>query len=404
VDRPHPTNKIYVINQGDRFDPARNPDYLHWPIADGAPRDSEGKPLLAGSSTVWCVFNDFPKDTTLSDTPVAGLEVQMSAWAHDRPDRLGDVLFYRFKMINKSGEDITDAYTGIWADPFIGFGTQRLGCDPELSMGFGYKKTDQKLGANPPAIGYKIVQGPVVRAAGNTAWVSGRKIPGFLNLGLTALWKYINAGPPRNQEPNNGQEVMFNMTGFDRWGTPLIDPTTGQPTTYWHAGDPIAETGWLDSSAENNRFLMSSGPFELADGDTQEIAIAVIVQQGDSGLDSVVRLKQTAEVAQLLYQEFKETHFGSPEPQVPDFFELFQNYPNPFNPSTSIRYNLAEEIGVTLKIYDILGREVVTLVNELQPAGEYEVVWQSQTQASGIYIYRLKTSNFTLIRKMLLLQ
>ncbi len=71
-------------------------------------------------------------------------------------------------------------------------------------------------------------------------------------------------------------------------------------------------------------------------------------------------------------------------------FELSQNYPNPFNPATSIRYSLAERSNVTIKVYDILGNEVRTLVNQQKPAGSYELKFDGSNLASGIYYYKLK--------------
>ena len=73
----------------------------------------------------------------------------------------------------------------------------------------------------------------------------------------------------------------------------------------------------------------------------------------------------------------------------PEKFELFQNYPNPFNPTTTISYQLPHDAKVNLRIYDILGREVATLVDENRPAGYHEERWDASRFASGMYIYQL---------------
>jgi len=91
-------------------------------------------------------------------------------------------------------------------------------------------------------------------------------------------------------------------------------------------------------------------------------------------------------------------------PPVPTKFALDQNYPNPFNPSTVISFSLPVESFVTLKVFDILGREVGTLVNEQRPPGLYHERFSARSLASGIYIYRLTTARFTQTRKMLLLK
>ena len=85
-------------------------------------------------------------------------------------------------------------------------------------------------------------------------------------------------------------------------------------------------------------------------------------------------------------------------------FKLYQNYPNPFNPQTKIKYNLSMKSFVTLKIYNILGVEIETLVNNTQPVGFYEVNFNAGNLASGIYLYRLKAGSFTAVKKLILLR
>ncbi|MBT8387195.1 MAG: T9SS type A sorting domain-containing protein [Ignavibacteria bacterium] len=88
----------------------------------------------------------------------------------------------------------------------------------------------------------------------------------------------------------------------------------------------------------------------------------------------------------------------------PQDFALEQNYPNPFNPSTTIRYSIRESTLVSIKVYDVLGTEVVTLVNEVKPAGKYTISFDASTIASGIYFYKLKAGSFVETRKMILLK
>jgi len=87
-----------------------------------------------------------------------------------------------------------------------------------------------------------------------------------------------------------------------------------------------------------------------------------------------------------------------------DKFSLSQNYPNPFNPSTNIKYQIPKSGHVTLKIYDILGKEVISLINKEQPAGSYEITFNASNLTSGIYFYRLTTNNFTEIKRMALIK
>jgi len=85
-------------------------------------------------------------------------------------------------------------------------------------------------------------------------------------------------------------------------------------------------------------------------------------------------------------------------------YKLFQNYPNPFNPSTVIQYQLPQAGKITLKVYDILGREVKTLVNQFQQSGNHKVTFNASVLASGIYFYRIISNNFISTKKMILLK
>lgn len=88
----------------------------------------------------------------------------------------------------------------------------------------------------------------------------------------------------------------------------------------------------------------------------------------------------------------------------PAEFMLSQNYPNPFNPSTTISYQLAMGGYISLKVYDVIGNEVVTLVNEEKPAGTYEVQFDASKLSSGIYFYKLQAGSFVETKKMILLK
>ncbi len=89
---------------------------------------------------------------------------------------------------------------------------------------------------------------------------------------------------------------------------------------------------------------------------------------------------------------------------LPDKIKLFQNYPNPFNPSTIIKYYLPKSGLVSLRVYDVLGRVINTLVNKFQREGEYEVRWETNNLPSGIYFYQLKTGKYSETKKMILLR
>jgi len=91
-------------------------------------------------------------------------------------------------------------------------------------------------------------------------------------------------------------------------------------------------------------------------------------------------------------------------PTLPQRVELLQIYPNPFNPTTRIQYILPQREHVKLQVFDVLGREVALLVDEIQAPGTHSVQWNGSGVASGIYLYQLRTSQSILTRKMILLR
>jgi subtilase family protein/type IX secretion system substrate protein/CARDB protein/proprotein convertase P-domain-containing protein len=90
--------------------------------------------------------------------------------------------------------------------------------------------------------------------------------------------------------------------------------------------------------------------------------------------------------------------------EIPNYYSLSQNYPNPFNPSTTIKYGIPKSGIVTLKIYDILGKEVATLVNERKDPGVYTVDFNASNLASGVYLYKIESGEFTAVKKLLLVK
>jgi len=115
---------------------------------------------------------------------------------------------------------------------------------------------------------------------------------------------------------------------------------------------------------------------------------------------------ETSRVAQVMLLKGRtDSIFTSvSDHEVVNNFSLEQNYPNPFNPSTVIRFQISKRDYVTLKVYDILGREVATLINAEKPAGNYNVEFNAQNLTSGVYVYRLQAGKFSDVKKLLLLK
>ena len=95
---------------------------------------------------------------------------------------------------------------------------------------------------------------------------------------------------------------------------------------------------------------------------------------------------------------------SSSELQIASEYKLYQNYPNPFNPSTKIQFSIPKRSFVSLTIYNVLGEKITTLVNDVKPAGNYEIVWNAENLPSGIYFYRLENGKINISKKMVLLK
>ena len=122
----------------------------------------------------------------------------------------------------------------------------------------------------------------------------------------------------------------------------------------------------------------------------------------------VYRLKQidldgTVTVFEPRMVDVTTTEAGN-APGVPTVSALHQNFPNPFNPSATIRFDLPHASNVSLKVYDLLGQEALTLVDEERPAGVYEVSFNAENLSSGMYVYRLRAGDYVSTRRMLVLK
>jgi len=127
---------------------------------------------------------------------------------------------------------------------------------------------------------------------------------------------------------------------------------------------------------------------------TGDYSVKLVVSNGSSA-DTLIRTD---------YVSVSPVTSVEDENQLPGEFSLAQNYPNPFNPTTVIKFSVAEETLVTLKVYNILGTEVETLVNEKKTPGFYELNFGGEKLPSGVYVYRIEAGSFTSSKKMLLIK
>ncbi len=159
----------------------------------------------------------------------------------------------------------------------------------------------------------------------------------------------------------------------------------------------------MQAYAQNTKVFVSSFDMGFAEQKSSNTMVRAIAGQSFAGTSKQLN----AQIVSSLLGDtaFRAAPVGVEQvDQVPMQFALEQNYPNPFNPTTVISYQLPVAGKILLKVYDVLGREVATLVNEVKPAGNHSVQWNAQGRASGVYFYRLNTKDFVQAKKLLLLK
>ena len=167
--------------------------------------------------------------------------------------------------------------------------------------------------------------------------------------------------------------------------------------------DRAAKWNWISGGFSTTtgkgdiHHVISSGPFSIPSNETQIVAFAIAAGENLTDFENVV------DAAKTKWEIIRGT-LNVSENNLPTKFSLKQNYPNPFNPNTKIKYEIAKSGFVSLKIYDVLGREIKTLVNENKNVGTYEIDFDANNLNSGIYFYKLTTNNFSEMKKMILVK
>ncbi len=396
------TAKIFRVYKIYSDSAAGNPntDYLEWPVSQGAPTDASGHPLLLGQQTLFSVYCDAnPARHTLIDgsTTPLGIEVRQTTWASNTSG-LERIIYLEYQLYNKGGNNISDFYVSIWLDPDLGGVEDDLaGSDTSEGIFYCYNanNADAVYGASPPAIGVKMIAGPAVASASDTALFFRTLKPGYRNLEMSSFVNYING-----DDAQSSTESYNLMKGLRRNGSAQLNGTR-----FSFPGDPVASTGDRDTLPANIHFLGSFGPISFAAGDSQYVLVKLGIGQGADRLSSITNLKQILTAADDIPLDAEDGERTA----IPNRTSIEQNYPNPFNPSTTIRYVVHKSSLVNLEIINLLGQKVKTLVAETKRTGEYQTTWDGtddygRSVSSGVYFYRFRTGDETITRKMLLLK
>jgi len=421
-----PAYRIYRLTFGiNDQDRAQWPNSLLGNSNQGAPVyfdaiTNSWKPLDFGHQTLFYRITDsYPESHTVSHGSTAPLkaDIMRMDFSVDIPS-LENVAFSQFTIINRSTNTWNDTYFTFWTDDDLGFAIDdKVGCDSALNLGYTYNGTnnDPDYGVAPPAVAFLVLRG-ALRFTGNkndTVYICRNKtrvpLVSYKDLKMSSFVWYYSSTHPCESQPNNFRESYRYMSGIKKCGIPILHPL-GYITKYMFSGDPVTNQGWIMQSAEDQRFLMTTGPVNVPPGDTQVIVVAQLIARGSSNLNSITKLRELTQVVKNYYN----TCYTSPaigiEPvsnEIPKEFKLHQNYPNPFNPVTKIRFEIpnAETHGnASLQVYDALGRLVKTLINQPLKTGEYEVNFDGTNLPSGVYFYKLSAGDFTLTRKMVLIK
>ena len=298
-----PEYRVYKVSRNDTTGYAA---WMNDAVPLGAPTDPTGTmPGILGDQTLWTVFNDADPGAHSNDAGFSiplGVEVQLLAFAYDRPGALGHTIFLKYRIFNKGANTLNDTFISLWSDPDLGGAADDLvGVDVPAALGYCYNADgfDVAYGSAPPAVGFDLLQGP--RGDG------GAILP------LASFNKYVNG-----TDPNSPTRSFNYMRGLSLDGNPIVNPVTGQVTTFVNDGDPCVGLGWIDSMPSDRRLMLSSGPFTFDPGDTQEVVAAVVLGQGSNNLSSIGALRCNDAVAQLLFDNHFDEQALPPEPECLD--------------------------------------------------------------------------------------
>jgi len=445
-----------LFNGGTRFKSAGGRQYTFnydpwaaWPVQKGAPyvevngipgyqpawdgdRPGIGNGMTARpEEMLFMVYMDY---TNCSDsihsgelslpggTPPLGAEIHQLVFNFNCLP-LRDMYFIKYRIINKSSLTWDSTWISNLNDYDLGDASDdSYGCDTSRNMNFLYNwdNADAVYGTNPPAIGSRFLQSPLRFTGSNldTAKMPYDTLIGYKMTGMSGFNGFLGGGNECQGEPDQAIHAYNFMRGKDGCGNNIINWITNQPTSFRYSGNACTRSGWYDSLSGDKRCIANMGPITMQSGDTQIVVLSyMITRDGGNNFQNVCALQSLSDSAlKYYYNDFRTCIPIGIVPistEIPQKFELFQNYPNPFNPATKIRFSIPASVETTrrvvsLRIYDILGKEIAVPINENLKPGIYEIEWSATGGAenipSGVYFYSLFTNEFTQTKKMVVLK
>lgn len=280
-----------------------------------------------------------------------GVEISFNSFAFSN-ETDEDYIIMRYKIKNTNATEITGFYAGLFGDWDLGDqgNLNKVDFDPANRLGY------------------------IWRTDNNPSTYAGMSLLSATNVSYWAI--------------DNDNTIAGNP-----WG--IYDGFTDQEK-YQSLSSGIGRTQAGGTNGRDVANVIGSGPYSIPANGEITIAFALI------GGNNLSDLQANAVAARNKYTSLVGiTNYNS---ELPSDFSLSQNYPNPFNPTTNIKFSIANPGLTSLKIYNTLGKEVASLVNEYLQAGSYDADWNASGNSSGVYFYRLQANGFVQTKRMLLIK
>ncbi len=324
-----PSQKVYLIDRTNSSE---------WP--EEALHDRFGNPALIADAQTWAVFNDL--DVTLNEdsqqndsTPGLGIEVTLESYAFNGL-KIGDVVYLRFILENKTNSDYTHSYFGIWADQDVNSetGNDFVGTDTTRGLFYAYNNTNEPQNNN--AVGFDILQGPTVKTTEiperdqlrnqnnktvlkydpeNDRFAMTSLAHDSVDLRATSTSTFVyGTDPINNRERYNLLRGTDKSSGLMKSGSCLNDYFVfrGNPLIEQDTCDVAGIYPWFGHYGEgDHRGIICTGPFTIKAGESQEIWVGVVGATGSDRLDAVRNLFATDDLAQSFFNA------GFPAPSAP---------------------------------------------------------------------------------------
>ncbi len=243
---------------------------------------------------------------------------------------------------------------GFFGDCEVGQANDDLvASDSTLNLVYAYNgdDADDVYGSAIPGVGYAFVQRPLLASEHDTTLLAAKRIKGFRQGSARAPLHYKQGLPGARGEwgdfyvgrTSGAWQAYWRMQGISELGHHMINPVTGLETDWGLSGDPVAGSGWLDVTAPHDRrFGLATGPLDWAPGDTQTVAIAIVVGQGADRWQSISKMKENAAFADQAYHSHAIVYVvkGVADPSLPRF-EINIGCINPLTSLRNLQFDLA---------------------------------------------------------------